>query len=152
VTAMAYETEEQEAWAAKFRAEHAPTMSDVFDGGAAFREREKAYVQTRDQREQDAIAAQRAAVKALRATEKALVEAYDEFGATLEAFTQHVAGISSLRHTYEQHWRAVRSLGVDPLPARLESVPIQANADTPEGLAMRQLINRYRVATATPLP
>jgi hypothetical protein len=152
VTAPAYENDQQEAWAQEYRSSYVPTIDDTLDGGASYRQREKAYVQMRDQREQDVIAAQRVALKTLRATEKALVEAYDGFGATLEAFTQEIASISALRHTYEAEWRAVHALEVKPLPARIEKVAIQANADTEEGLAMRQLLNRYRVATATPLP
>lgn len=152
MTAVAYENDTQEAWAEEFRSEHAPTMSDVLDGGAAYREREKAHVQTRAQREQDQIAAQRAAVKALREVEAEVSTGYETFGATLATFVDEIEGLTALRRAYDLAWHRAKSLGVEPLPLLLPSIPIAANRDTEDALLQRQLLTRFRVACATPLP
>jgi hypothetical protein len=126
--------------------------TDVLDSGRAIRERARAAAQNADASEQRLITTQREQLKVVATAEKELLAAYAEFETELAAFVQRVETLAVVRRAYDRAWSGARTLNIDPLPHRTESLPIQAQADTDDGYALRSLLSRYRVALATPLP
>lgn len=142
------ETEIAAAAAARVLREHRPTAEDILNGGAGIRAKLEAARQTEEQRASDRDGVKRECAIRLAKTAERLMTAYQALPALLVNLCEMLEEQADARRSYDSAFGHAAAAGV-LMPKRIPPITVLAQNDAE--LELRQLLVRYRNATASPL-